>query len=150
MNFQKAFVATAFAIALTGCGSEFSGNRYEQSQVGEVSQTTSGVVISLRRVELKPDTSIAGTALGAAGGALLGSMIGGGKQKLLTGAAGAVAGGVAGNAIATRTEDGIEYTVKLDNGAVVTIAQGASPAISVGQKVYIVHSQKGRSRVVPQ
>ena len=80
----------------------------------------------------------------------MGSMIGGGKQKLLTGAAGAVAGGVAGNAIASRAEDGIEYTVKLDNGSVVTIAQGTSPAISVGQKVYIVHSQKGRSRVVPQ
>ena len=150
MNFQKALVATAFAVVLSGCGSDFSGNRYDQAQVGEVSQTTNGVVTSLRRVELKPDTSIAGTALGAAGGALLGSMIGGGKQKLLTGAAGAVAGGVAGNAIASRAEDGIEYTVKLDNGSVVTIAQGTSPAISVGQKVYIVHSQKGRSRVVPQ
>ena len=149
MNFTKFVSASTLAVLLSGC-SDFSGNRYEESSIGEVQRTNAGTVISLRKVELKPDGSVAGTALGAVGGGVLGSMFGGGHAKLLTATAGAVAGGVAGNAIATKTQDGIEYTIKMENGSVVTIAQGTSPAISVGQKVYVINSHKGRSRVVPQ
>lgn len=140
----------AIAILLAGCASDYSGNKYDGATVGEVQRTEKGQVISLRKVELKPESSVAGTTLGAVGGGLVGSAFGGGNAKLLTAAAGAVAGGIAGNAIATRTQDGIEYTVKLDSGAVVTIAQAPTPAISVGQRVRIIYSQKGRSRVVPE
>ena len=151
MKFNKSFslVMAGIALLLAGCGSEFSGNIYEAASVGEVSRTDMGTVISLRKVMLRPDGSVAGTALGAVGGGVLGSLFGGSHAKYATAAAGAVAGGVAGNAIATRTEEGIEYTVKLDNGSVITIAQGTAPTISVGQKVNIIHSNKGRSRIVP-
>ena len=152
MKFNKTFslVFTVCPLLLAGCGSDFSGNRYDASTVGEVSRTDRGTVISLRKVELKPDGSVAGTALGAVGGGIVGSLFGGGHAKYATAAAGAVAGGVAGNAIATRTEEGVEYTVRLENGSIVTIAQGSTPAISVGQRVYIVNSNKERSRVVPE
>lgn len=139
------------ALLLAGCTTnEFSGNRYEESAVGEVSRTDRGYVLSLRKVELKPDGSVAGTALGAVGGGLLGSMFGGGHGKYLTAAAGAVAGGVAGNAIGSKSQEGIEYTVKLDNGSIITITQGIEPAISVGQRVYVINSNKGRSRIVAE
>ncbi|MBQ2177177.1 MAG: glycine zipper 2TM domain-containing protein [Alphaproteobacteria bacterium] len=152
MNTNKFLKTSVIAIAmmLAGCTSDYSGNRYDGSAVGEVQRTEKGQVISLRKVELKPEKSMAGTALGAVGGGLVGSAFGGGHAKLLTATAGAVAGGVAGNAIATRAQDGIEYTVKLDSGAIVTIAQAPTPAISVGQRVHVIYSQKGRSRVVPE
>lgn len=152
MKFNRS-LSIALAIAallLTGCGSEFSGNRYDGATVGEVARTDLGTVISLRKVELKSEGSAAGTALGAVGGGVLGSLFGGGNAKFATAAAGAVAGGVAGNAIATRGEEGIEYTVKLDSGSVITIAQGKEPAISVGQRVHVINSNRGRSRVVPE
>lgn len=140
-----------FAVLLSGCASDdFSGNRYEAASVGEVSRTDKGYVVSLRKVEIKPEGSVAGTALGAVGGGLLGSMFGGGNGKILTTAAGAVAGGVAGNAIASKTQPGIEYTVKLDNGSTITITQGVTPAISVGQRVYVINSNRGRSRIVAE
>ena len=150
MSVNKVFKTSTMAIAvlLAGCTSDYSGNRYDGATVGEVQRTAKGQVLSLRRVELKPEHSMAGTALGAVGGGLVGSAIGGGNAKLLTAAAGAVAGGIAGNAIATRVQDGVEYTIKLDSGAVVTIAQAPTPAISVGQRVHVIYSQKGRSRVV--
>lgn len=138
------------AVLLSGCASDYSGNKYDGSAVGEVQRTDRGQVISLRKVELKPEVSGVGTALGAVGGGLVGGMFGGGNAKILTATAGAVAGGVAGNALATKTQDGIEYTVKLDTGAIVTIAQAPTPAISVGQRVHVIYSQKGRSRVVPE
>ena len=149
MKCKNAFLVM-FSLILTGCGENYSGNRYEGSAVGEIQRTDTGTVISLRKVEIKPETSGTGTALGAVAGGIAGSMFGGGHAKILTATAGAVAGGVAGNAIATRTQDGIEYTIRLDNGAVVTITQDPTPVISVGQKVRLIYSQKGRSRVVPE
>ncbi len=150
----KISVAT-IAVLLAGCASDYSennysGNRYAGSAVGEVQRTDKGKVISLRRVELKPESSMVGTALGAVGGGIVGSAFGGGHAKLMTATAGAIAGGVAGNAIATKAQDGIEYTIQLDNNSIVTIAQAPTPAISVGQRVRLIYSQKGRSRVVPE
>lgn len=147
--FTSVLACVTATLLLTGCGSEFSGNQYESRTVGEVSRTDSGTVISLRKVELKSDSSTLGTTLGAVGGGAVGSLFGGGNAKFLTATAGAVAGGIAGNAIASRPEEGIEYTIRLDSGSVVTIAQGKDPMISVGQKVRLINSNKGRSRVVP-
>lgn len=140
------------AFLFSGCSNDFSGNRYDSVNVGEVSRTDHGTVVSLRKVEIKPNGNDlgAGALLGGVGGGLLGSAFGGGKGKILTSAAGAVVGGVAGNAIQNRAQDGIEYTIKLDSGATITLAQGTQPAISVGQRVYVVNSSKGRSRVVPE
>lgn len=152
MNVNRIFKISvaAMAVLLAGCTSDYSGNRYDSPSIGEVQRTDKGRVISLRRVELKPENSMAGTALGAVGGGIVGSAFGGGHAKLMTATAGAIAGGVAGNAIATRVQDGIEYTIQLDNNSIVTIAQAPTPAISVGQRVHVVYSQKGRSRVVPE
>ena len=93
MNMNKVLTTSVMAIAvlLAGCASDYSGNRYDGSTVGEVQRTEKGQVISLRKVELKPEHSMAGTALGAVGGGLVGSALGGGNAKLLTAAAGAVA-----------------------------------------------------------
>lgn len=138
-----------FAVLLSGCASDFSGDRYESATVGEVSRTDIGTVISMRKIEIKPEDSSAGTALGAVGGGIAGAMFGGGNAKFATAAAGAVLGGVAGNAIASRAEPGMEYTIKLDSGAVITIAQGLTPAVYVGQRVHVINSNRGRGRVVP-
>jgi outer membrane lipoprotein SlyB len=150
MNIKKISLPLVFCCAmLVGCsGDEFSGNRYTAANVGEAARTDAGTIISLRKVEIKPDGSVAGTALGAVGGGIVGSMFGGGHAKYATAAAGAVAGGVAGHALTSRPTEGVEYTVKLETGSLVTIAQGPTPALSVGQKVYIVNSEKGKSRIV--
>jgi outer membrane lipoprotein SlyB len=132
----------------SGCSDRFSGDMYNENNVGEVARTETGHILSLRKVKLKPDSSPEGAALGAVGGALTGSLFGGGRGKVLTAGSGALVGGVLGNSAATKAVDGVEYTIKLDRGSIVTIAQGVSPALSVGQKVYVVNSNRGRSRVI--
>ncbi|MDR2666628.1 MAG: glycine zipper 2TM domain-containing protein [Holosporales bacterium] len=149
-NCRSWVVCVVCITLLCGCANDFSGNRYDSANIGEVSKTDSGTVMSLRRVELKDDKIGVGTVLGAVGGGLVGSAFGGGNAKFLTAAAGAVAGGAAGHAIENKAQDGIEYTIKLDTGAVVTIAQGVTPQISVGQRVRVINSNKGKSRVVPE
>jgi outer membrane lipoprotein SlyB len=139
------------SILISGCSNDYSGDTYDGHAVGEVSRTDAGTIISMRKIKIKPDSKDlgAGALLGGAGGALAGSMFGGGRGKVLTAGVGAIAGGVAGNAIQNRAQDGFEYTVRLDNGATVTVTQGPSPSLSVGQRVMVINSHKGRSRVVP-
>jgi outer membrane lipoprotein SlyB len=135
-------------LLLGGCSNEFSGNQYAAEGVGEVSRAERGVIISMRKVEIRKDGT-PGALLGAAGGGVLGSMIGEGKGRVLATAAGAAAGGLAGHAIQNRSRLGVEYTVRLENGETIVLTQGAEPALSVGQEVYVVDSKRGRGRIVP-
>jgi outer membrane lipoprotein SlyB len=141
----------ACVLLVSGCSNDYSGNTYDGRAVGEVSRTDIGTIISMRRVSIKPDSGDlgAGALLGGTAGALAGSMFGRGGGKLLGAGVGAIAGGVAGNAIQNRSQDGFEYTIKLENGTIITISQGTTPALSVGQNVLVINSNKGRSRVVP-
>ncbi len=132
---------------LMGCSS-ISGNKSEAQHIGEVSRVEYGTIVSMRKIEIKPESSGTGTALGAVGGGILGSMFGGGNAKYATALGGAAIGAVAGNAIENRTQEGFEYTVKLENGSTITIAQGTTPSLSVGQKVSINRSSTGRNRIV--
>lgn len=139
------------SLLLAGCANDYSGNSYDGAAVGEVSRTDAGTIISVRKIKINPDTKDlgAGALLGGTAGALAGSMFGKGKGNLLAAGTGAVLGGVAGNAIQNRSQDGFEYTIRLDNGATVTVTQGVSPTLSVGQRVMVINSNKGRGRVVP-
>ncbi len=44
-------------------------------------------------------------------------------------------------------QNGIEYVVETANGALLTVVQGAEPAIAVNEKVLVIYGQ--RSRIIP-
>ncbi len=64
----------------------------------------------VHQVPHKDKHRIAGTAIGAVAGGLLGHQIGGGKGKTLATAGGAVAGGVIGNQIQKQHQESQTYT----------------------------------------
>ncbi|GHT88553.1 lipoprotein [Alphaproteobacteria bacterium] len=144
-------IVLLISVLLSGCSNDFSGNTYSSANVGEVAKTESGIVVSLRRVEIKPDSKDLGVGAlaGGVGGAAIGSAFGKGGGKTAAMIGGGLLGAAAGNAIQNRSKPGIEYIVKLDNGDLVTLAQGPEPAITVGQRVFVVKSEKGSSRIVP-
>jgi uncharacterized protein YcfJ len=59
---------------------------------------------------VKDQNRIAGTGIGAVVGGLLGSRVGGGNTRIVTGLAGAAAGGYAGNKIQQKMQQGDTYT----------------------------------------
>jgi outer membrane lipoprotein SlyB len=87
---------------------------------------------------------------GAALGGVAGSAIGGGRGQILTSIGGALLGGLAGNAIENQVgkTNGLEITVRLDNGETRVIAQAADVPLSSGQRVQVI-SGGGPTRVVP-
>jgi uncharacterized protein YcfJ len=59
---------------------------------------------------IKDKERLAGTGIGAVVGGLLGSRVGGGNTRIVTGLAGAAAGGYAGNRIQDKMQQGDTYT----------------------------------------
>jgi len=143
------YIALALITALlAACASSNSGDVYRREDARKVQSVRMGVVESVRTVKLEGTNSNIGTAAGAVVGGIAGSSVGEGKGSAVGAVIGAVAGGLAGAAIeevATRT-DGIEITVKLDNGSLIAIVQEATETFTPGERVRLIESG-GNTRV---
>lgn len=146
--------AVALVFLLSGCARDISSNTYKASHVGEASFTYQGVVANVREVQVEEgerlEENAAGASIGTLAGGAVGYQFGGGKGQIATTAAGAILGGVAGAFAekALKSQKGLEYVVRLDNGQVMTVVQGLDPRLSSGQRVLVLVSHSGRSRVV--
>jgi outer membrane lipoprotein SlyB len=147
---QMLFVTAGLAvIVLSGCAPSQSGSVYSRDRVGQEQTVRGGVVDSVRAVQIEGTRSGIGLAAGAIVGGIAGSTIGHGRGSAVGAVLGSVAGGVAGQAAeqgGTRT-NGVEITVKLENGSLVAITQEADATVFIpGDRVRII-SGGGGSRV---
>ena len=150
-NFLSLFVCIAL---LSSCAREISSDVYSANHVGEASTTYSGVIIHSRQVSVQDSERLQDNGLGIVGGGVAGAVAGnqfgkgaGNTAATIGGALlGATAGAFAEKAL--KTQSGIEYIVQLDNGQSMTVVQGPNPSFSVGQNVFVVVGNKGRSRIV--
>lgn len=143
------YIALALIAALlAACASSNSGDVYRREDARKVQSVRIGVIESVRNVKLEGTNSNIGTAAGAVVGGIAGSSVGEGKGSAIGAVIGAVAGGLAGAAVeevATRT-DGVEITVKLDNGSLIAIVQEATETFTPGERVRLIESG-GNTRV---
>ena len=107
-----------------------------------------GVVESVRQVTIEGSRSPVGTIAGGAVGGIAGANVGGGRGSTVGSILGAVAGGVAGNVIEERVtrKDGLEITVRLENGELRAITQEADESFKPGERVRLL-SGGGVTRV---
>ena len=142
-------VAVAASAFISGCASTSSGSVYSGGQARQEQTVRMGVVESVRQVTIEGSRSGVGTIAGGAIGGVAGSNIGGGSRGSAVGTIlGAVAGGLAGNAIeqGTTKKQGLEITVKLDNGELRAITQDADESFRPGERVRLL-SGGGVTRV---
>ena len=106
-----------------------------------------GNVESVRTITTRAEGSGLGAAGGAVVGGLLGNQIGGGSGRQLATVAGAIGGAVAGNQIEGRVKATTSYEirVRLDDGTLRTFRQDTEPAWRSGDRVRI---ENGRLRSV--
>jgi outer membrane lipoprotein SlyB len=122
----------AGSLAMSGCASNSSSpNVFTASQAQREQTVRMGTVDSVRPVRISSNNgqpSGLGVVGGGALGALAGSSIGGGRGSVATGIIGGIGGAVAGNAIenSVAMRDGVEITVRLDNGDLRAITQATS------------------------
>lgn len=145
MAIAGVIAASAF---ITGCASTTSGSVYSGGQARQEQTVRMGVVESVRQVTIEGSKSGVGTIAGGVVGGVAGSNVGGGKGSTIGTILGAVAGGLAGNAIeeGTTKKQGLEITVKLDNGELRAITQDADESFRPGERVRLL-SGNGVTRV---
>lgn len=99
-----------------------------------------GVVESVREVAVRGNGSGLGAAGGAVVGGLLGNQVGGGHGKQAMTVVGAIGGALAGNQIEKRVRSARSYetTVRMDSGTYRTMTHTSEPAWHDGDHVKIV------------
>ena len=137
---------------LAGCANDTaSSSVYSYGQAQREQIVRIGTVESVRPVTIQRDRSSgAGALAGGALGGVAGSAIGGGRGQIRTTIGDGNLGALACNAVENQTgkSNGLEITVRLDNGETRVVAQEADVPIAAGQRVRLV-SGNGPTRVVP-
>jgi len=102
---------------------------------------TCGVIESIRPVQVKGETSGVGAVAGGVAGGLVGNQFGHGGTRTLLTIGGAAGGAYAGNAIEKnmKTHTVWRVGVRLEDGSLRTLSQGAQPPFSIGERVRIVN-----------
>ena len=150
----SAAILVSMGLTLTSCARNISSGTYKASHVGEASFTYQGIVSSARLVEVEEgeylEQNTTGIAAGAVGGGLAGNQIGSGSGNVAATVGGALIGGIAGAFAekALKSQQAMEYVVQLSNGSMMTVVQGVQPQLQNGQRVMVLVSHSGRSRVV--
>lgn len=97
-----------------------------------------GTVESVRQVQKQASPSGAGAVVGAVGGGLLGSLVGGGTGKTAAIIVGAVGGGIVGNEVEKNRTDLIwEIGIRYDDGGTGVITQPQAPGLRVGDRISV-------------
>jgi len=137
----------ASSLAATGCAyHSSSADVYTASQAQREETVRMATVESVRAVRISANNgqpSGIGAIGGGALGAVAGSTIGGGRGSIVTGILGGLAGAIAGNTVenATAMRDGVEITVRLDNGDLRAITQSATGEVfRPGERVRLLSS----------
>jgi outer membrane lipoprotein SlyB len=142
-------VIAASAI-VAGCAQPgLGGGSYARGQVRGEQSVRLGVVEAVRDIIIDGRDTGTGTLAGAAVGGVAGSTLGRGNRASAAGAiAGAVVGGIVGSNIEKSTSDrqGVEVTIRLENGQVIAVTQEKDEEFRTGDRVRILSGQ-GATRV---
>lgn len=134
--------ALLLAALLAACASSNSGSVYSRDEARRVQTIKMGVVESVRTVLLEGTKTPVGGAAGAVVGGVAGSTVGHGAGQAIATVVGAVVGGLAGAAAeeGITRKNGLEITVKLDNGSLVAVVQEADEQFHPGDRVRLVEN----------
>ena len=140
-------------VTMTGCAyNSSSPDVYTAGQAQREESVRFGTVESVRAVTISSNDgqpSGLGAIGGGALGAVAGSAFGGGRGSIATAIIGGIAGAVAGNAVenGVAKRNGVEITVRLDNGDLRAITQAATGEVfQAGDRVRLL-SSAGVTRV---
>ena len=151
MKQTKFFLLLGMVTALGGCAASKSGDTYSRDEARRVQNVQLGTVESLRAIKIEGTKTSIGAGAGAVAGAIAGSSVGKGKGSAVGSVLGAVGGGMVGAAAeeGLTREDGMEITIRLENGRLISIVQAGKDQFQPGDKVRIL-DVGGESRVTPR
>jgi len=141
----------------SGCQTPMSGSSYERTEARKMQTVYLGTVVSVNDVIIQGQPGAIGTVTGAAAGAAIGHKIADDDdddEKTTATIIGGTVGAVAGAAVEKKltTKNGLEITVKLEDGRTIAVVQEKTPGeiFKPGDLVQVVQSPEGNARVRPR
>jgi outer membrane lipoprotein SlyB len=138
------------ALAVSGCSLPSRGDVYSRQEARQAWDVHYGEVADVDAVTIEGQRTQLGRVGGGYVGYEVGRSIGGyGTSGRIGGAVGAVAGAVAGEAVeeGMTRQEGLQITVRLDDGRDVAVVQAADQPFSVGERVKVFSRRDGAARV---
>jgi outer membrane lipoprotein SlyB len=138
------------ALVATGCTLPSRGDVYSRQDTRKAWDVRYGEVTDVDPVTIEGQRSALGRVGGGYVGYEVGRAIGGrGTSGDVGGAVGAVAGAVAGEAVeeGVTRQDGLQISVRLDEGRTIAVVQAADQRFEVGERVKIYSRGDGATRV---
>lgn len=146
----RVIVVSMLAVAGTGCISNLTGDSYSRDEARASQRVEFGTIEHLRDVKIEGTKTVIGPAVGGAVGAIAAEDIGDGNGSDVAQVLGGVAGGALGAAVeeGITRRDGVEITVKFDDGHRIAVVQEIDPnaAFRVGDEVRVLYLD-GRTRI---
>lgn len=145
------FIAASavFAVAaLSGCASNpLTATKFSGSSNLSPETVQSAVVIKTLPIRIKHNSQVTQNAgIGAGAGGIAGYLLGG---SAIAAIAGAVGGGVIGDAVTPSTVQGTDIFVKFATGQMMSIPEVGIVHLAPGEAVYVMTSNHGHYRVEP-
>lgn len=137
----KQFLAIiCLSLLLGACVSSNSGHVYSRDETRKLQTIKTGVVESVRTVTIEGTKTPIGVVAGGAIGGIAGGGVGDGRGSHIFSILGGILGGLVGSVAeeAITRKDGLEITVKLDHGDLVTIVQEADEVFHAGDQVRLI------------
>jgi outer membrane lipoprotein SlyB len=136
-------------VGLGGCATPSSPHVYSRSDAMQAWNVSAGEVVDVQAVQIDGTYSPLGTVGGGYVGYEVGRSIGSGSGRSIAGAVGTVAGAAAGRAVETAAtrQNGLQITVRLDDGDTIAIVQSADVGFSTGERVKVLRRGNGQARV---
>lgn len=152
MRYIMLILLCGVAVEIAGCSSSpaHSSKVYSRKEAGTVQTVQDGEVLYVREVTIEGSKAPWGGIAGGIMGYAVGNTIGSGSGKTLARSAGVVGGAAAGSAIQEKStrEVGLEITVQLDNGEIISVVQSSDEKFDDGDRVRILRRPDGSARVI--
>ena len=145
--------SVAALLLVPGCASDLSGSTYSRDDARAQQAVYHGTLTRVEQVTIEGTEGAVGGIAGGILGAVVGSTMGGGRGHDVGAAIGGIAGaavGASAEKAATTKHNGLELTVRLQDGSERIVVQTAGKdAFYVGQPVRLIVSGS-QSRVRPE
>lgn len=142
------FLIIPLCVFVVACSSNPSATTYSRDQTLAVQQVQFGTVLSVQNVNIEGTKSGVGTVAGGLIGGIAGSGVGHGRGSAIAAVIGGVAGGLIGDKVeqAATKKAGLELTVQLDSGNIISIVQEAEEVFQAGDHVRLL-TRNGVARI---
>ena len=135
-------------LAASGCSPDLSPNTYNSGAVQQANKAEQGVIVGVRKVDVRV-SGATGAVVGGAAGGIAGSQIGNGSTSAFGALGGSLIGGLIGAGVEHAAGDtgAYEYIVRKTNKEMVSVTQKDDPPLAIGEHVLVIAGSQ--ARIVP-